>query len=53
VEFAQKMITDYGVAVIPVSVFYDTPQDHRVVRFCFAKKEETLAAALQRLARVA
>jgi methionine aminotransferase len=49
VEFAQKMITDFGVAVIPVSVFYETPQDHRVVRFCFAKKEETLVAALERL----
>jgi methionine aminotransferase len=53
VEFAKLMITDFGVAVIPVSVFYETPQDHRVVRFCFAKKEETLAGALQRLARAA
>jgi methionine aminotransferase len=53
IEFAQKMITDYGVAVIPVSVFYETPQDHRVVRFCFAKREETLSLALQRLARAA
>jgi methionine aminotransferase len=51
-EFAKTMITEYGVAVIPVSVFYETPQDHRVVRFCFAKKDETLAAALERLARV-
>jgi methionine transaminase len=49
VDFAQKMITDYGVAVIPVSVFYDTPLDNRVVRFCFAKKDETLTAALSRL----
>jgi methionine aminotransferase len=52
VEFAKTMITEYGVAVIPVSVFYETPQDHRVVRFCFAKKDETLAAAIERLARV-
>lgn len=51
-EFAKTMITEYGVAVIPVSVFYETPQDHRAVRFCFAKKDETLAAALERLARV-
>jgi methionine aminotransferase len=51
-EFAKTMITEYGVAVIPVSVFYETPQDHRVVRFCFAKKDETLAAAIERLARV-
>ena len=48
-DFAQTMITKYGVAVIPVSVFYDTPHDGRVVRFCFAKKEETLNEALRRI----
>ncbi|HQR19226.1 MAG TPA: methionine aminotransferase [Burkholderiaceae bacterium] len=48
-EFAQTMITRFGVAVIPVSVFYDTPTDRRVVRFCFAKKDETLRAALDRI----
>lgn len=48
-EFAQKMIVDYGVAVIPVSVFYERPYEARVVRFCFAKKDETLRAALDRL----
>ncbi len=48
-EFAQKMIVDYGVAVIPVSVFYERPFEARVVRFCFAKKDETLHAALDRL----
>ena len=48
-EFAQKMIVDYGVAVIPVSGFYERPFDARVVRFCFAKKDETLSAALERL----
>jgi methionine aminotransferase len=48
-EFAQTMIVKYGVAVIPVSVFYDTPTDRRVVRFCFAKKEETLREALRRI----
>jgi methionine aminotransferase len=51
-EFAQQMIADYGVAVIPVSVFYDKPLENRVVRFCFAKKDETLRAALDRLQRV-
>ncbi|MGB2816898.1 MAG: pyridoxal phosphate-dependent aminotransferase [Burkholderiaceae bacterium] len=48
-EFAQRMIVDYGVAVIPVSVFYDQPCENRVVRFCFAKKDETLRTALERL----
>jgi methionine aminotransferase len=50
-EFAQKMIVDYGVAVIPVSVFYDRPVEGRVIRFCFAKKDETLRTALERLQR--
>jgi methionine aminotransferase len=48
-EFAQTMIVKYGVAVIPVSVFYDSPTDRRVVRFCFAKKDETLREALRRI----
>jgi methionine transaminase len=48
-EFAQTMIVKYGVAVIPVSVFYDSPIDRRVVRFCFAKKDETLREALRRI----
>ncbi len=48
-EFAQTMIVKYGVAVIPVSVFYNAPQDRRVVRFCFAKSDSTLREALQRI----
>ena len=48
-EFAQTMIVKYGVAVIPVSVFYDSPHDRRVVRFCFAKNDSTLRDALQRI----
>jgi methionine aminotransferase len=48
-EFAKKMITDHGVAVIPVSVFYDEPVDRGVIRFCFAKKDETLNRAIERL----
>jgi methionine aminotransferase len=48
-EFAQTMIVKYGVAVIPVSVFYESPTDRKVVRFCFAKKDETLREALRRI----
>ena len=51
VEFAQQMIVDYGVAVIPVAVFYQRPFENRVVRLCFAKKEATLDEALRRLQR--
>ena len=48
-EFAQTMITRFGVAVIPVSVFYRAPVDRRVVRFCFAKSDATLREALRRI----
>ena len=51
-EFAEWMTREVGVAVIPVSVFFHDGQDDRVVRFCFAKKEETLAAAGERLRQV-
>ncbi len=44
-EFAKYLTTEVGVAVIPVSPFYSSGRDEQVVRFCFAKKEETLAAA--------
>lgn len=51
--FAEWMTREVGVAVIPVSVFYaDGRDDRRVVRFCFAKKEETLVAAGERLRRL-
>jgi methionine aminotransferase len=51
-EFARHLTSDCGVAAIPVSVFYPGGDDHRVVRFCFAKTEETLAAAGERLRAV-
>lgn len=50
--FAEWMTREIGVAVIPVSVFYADGRDDRVVRFCFAKKEETLLAAGERLRRL-
>lgn len=50
-EFVQTLTRDHGVAAIPVSVFYaEPPPDLRVVRFCFAKSDDTLAAAAERLA---
>jgi methionine aminotransferase len=51
-EFAQRLTREAGVAAIPVSAFLRRPASTRVVRFCFAKREETLAAALERLARI-
>jgi methionine aminotransferase len=51
-EFAQWLTREVGVAAIPVAAFLRRPSATRVVRFCFAKREETLAAALARLARL-
>lgn len=48
-DFAIKLTQDAGVASIPVSAFYKTPIDNKVLRFCFAKKEATLDAAVERL----
>ena len=51
-DFAMWLTREIGVAAIPVSAFYTQPRESGVVRFCFAKKEETLALALERLARL-
>ena len=50
--FAEWLTSEIKVAAIPVSAFYRDAQDSGIVRFCFAKKDETLALALERLARV-
>ena len=52
VEFAEKLLTEVGVASIPVSVFYQSPPKLNVVRFCFAKQDSTLEAATERLRRM-
>ena len=51
-DFCQWLTREVGVAAIPVSAFYDTPRESGIVRFCFAKKEETLARALALLQKV-
>ena len=51
-EFCKWLTNEIGVAAIPLSAFYGDGFDQRVVRFCFAKKDETLNTALQRLARL-
>ncbi|WP_265919004.1 pyridoxal phosphate-dependent aminotransferase [Cupriavidus nantongensis] len=51
-DFAMWLTREIGVAAIPVSAFYSQPRESGVVRFCFAKKEETLALALERLAKL-
>ena len=51
-DFCQWLTTDIGVAAIPLSAFYADGFDQRVVRFCFAKEESTLHAALERLQKL-
>ncbi|WDZ94612.1 pyridoxal phosphate-dependent aminotransferase [Herbaspirillum sp. WKF16] len=51
-EFCKWLTTEIGVAAIPVSAFYNTPRESGIVRFCFAKKDETLRLALDRLAKL-
>jgi len=48
-EFAQWLTREHGVAVIPVSAFYRDGTDNSLVRFCFAKQEQTLREAAKRL----
>lgn len=49
VEFAEWLTKEVGVAAIPTSVFYADGTDNKVLRFCFAKNEETLKAAAEKL----
>ncbi|WP_427312943.1 pyridoxal phosphate-dependent aminotransferase [Cupriavidus sp. H39] len=51
-DFAMWLTREIGVAAIPVSAFYTQPRESGVVRFCFAKKDETLALALERLGKL-
>ena len=51
-DFCQWLTREIGVAAIPLSAFYGDGFDQRVVRFCFAKKDETLRTAIERLRRL-
>ena len=48
-ELAVRLTREYGIATIPVSAFYKQGEDNKVLRFCFAKKEDTLTKAIQKL----
>jgi len=52
VDFARRMTIENGVAAIPPSVFYHDRRDHNVLRFCFAKADETLEQAAEILCRI-
>jgi len=51
-DFCRWLTTEKGVAAIPLSAFYADNYEQRIARFCFAKKDETLAVALDRLAQL-
>ena len=51
-EFAIQLTKEAGVATIPVAAFYQDEVNNKVLRFCFAKKEETLDAAIERLIKL-
>lgn len=51
-DFSIRITKEFGVASIPVSAFYEDGKDDHVVRFCFAKKHETLEKAVERLRKI-
>jgi len=51
-NFCEWLVREAGVAAIPVSAFYETPPEARLVRLCFAKSDETLRAGAERLCKL-
>ncbi len=51
-DFCQWLTREHGVAAIPLSAFYGDGFEQKTIRFCFAKQDDTLRAALARLARL-
>ena len=51
-EFCQWLTREFGVAAIPLSAFYGDGFDQKLIRFCFAKRDDTLREALVRLAKL-
>lgn len=52
VDFAARLTKEHRLAGIPLSAFYSKRTDHRLLRFCFAKKEETLEQAAEILCKI-
>jgi methionine transaminase len=52
VDLAKRLTRDIGVASIPVSVFYHNQTDEHILRFCFAKEDDTLKRAAEKLCRI-
>ena len=52
VDFAKRLVVEYGVATIPMSVFNADGRDNKLIRFCFAKDTETLIQAAEKLCKI-
>lgn len=52
VDFCKHLITEHGVAAIPISNFYENGKDLHLIRFCFAKDNATLEEAARRLCKI-
>jgi len=51
-DFTKRLVTELGVATIPISIFYANGDDHKCIRFCFAKDDDTLEKAAKRLMKL-
>jgi methionine aminotransferase len=52
VAFCERLIQEHGVAAIPLSVFYTDKTDNKTIRFCFAKDDNTLIQATEKLCKI-
>ncbi|MFN4233348.1 MAG: methionine aminotransferase [Bacteroidia bacterium] len=52
IDFAMRLIKEHGIASVPVSVFYNEQNDNKVLRFCFAKDEQTLEKAAEIICKI-
>ena len=52
VDFTKRMVTEFGIATIPMSVFNASGKDDKLIRFCFAKDTETLTKAAQLICKI-
>ena len=50
--FAERLVKEFGIAIVPMSAFYQKSTDHKVIRLCFAKVKQTLDAAAACLQKV-
>ena len=52
VAFCERLVKEHGVAAIPLSVFYKDKTDTHTIRFCFAKDDQTLINAAEKLCKI-